>query len=463
MNNNKRIVKKAASIDKNSTRYRENLMKKAVIAKIVAFIVVLMAGAVISLIMPLRPKVSYTEGRTLAEFPKISTESFMSGDYFSAIDSWFSDTFPFRDNLISLNDKVESLYGIRDSVIYGEIVAGDTIPDVDVDVDELLKPVDKVDSDDTSSNDDLSYEEPDDNDIQTGETFGSIFVYDDSAYEYFVYSQQNTDEYVNIVNNLANAVQGEASFYSVIAPTSMDIILDDKVRSSVSSSDQRKAILYMYSCMSDKVNKTFTYDMLRSHRDEYIYFRSDHHWTSLGAYYTYCMLAQQMGFTPNSQDSYEKKEFTDFHGSFYTSTKEESLIINPDRVTAYVPRSTNSLVYQDADGRKNNYKIVADVSSFQPRNKYSTFIGGDNPYTEIVNPDLSDGSSCLVVKDSFGNALVPFLVDHFQYVYVVDYRHYKGTVSQLVKSKKIANVVMLNYVVATSSSATIKDMKKVCR
>ncbi len=494
-------TKKGAEIDKNNARYRDYLMKKAAIVKIVAFSVMLIIGATLSLIIPLRPKVSVSENRNLTEFPQFKLESFMDGTYFSSVDKWFSDTFPFRDQLLTCNDKVTYLYGLRSTVVHGEIVAGDEIPDVDVDVEGLMRPstrpeketatensTDMDSSKETETNEPGSSQETtvagsegnSENNSQSntqaptgaesetgsqvvGERFGSIFVYGDSAYEYFVYSQKNSDTYVELVNNLAAAVSDKAAFYSIIIPNSMDIMLDDSVRSSVSTSDQRKAILYLCSKMSDKVNKTFVFDMLKSRNNEYLYFRSDHHWTALAAYYTYCALASQMGITPNSLDSYKKMEFANFQGSFYSSTKVESLITKPDSVTAYVPMATNALKYHNLKGQTISYKIIADVSNFQPRNKYSAFIGGDNPYTEIENPNLKDGSSCLVIKESYGNALVPFLVDHFQYVYVVDYRHYTGTVTELVNKKNIQNVIMINNVVATSGSGPVADMKKVCK
>lgn len=490
-------VKKGVDIDKNNVKYRDYLMKKAAIIKIVVFSVVLVIGAVISLIIPLRPTVSVSENRTLTAFPGFSVESFMDGTYFSTVDKWFSDTFPFRDQLLVCNDKFTSLYGVRDTAVHGEIVEGDEIPDVDIDVNELMNSVSRPEkesgtaptvgdgTDETGTSSVSGKEESTSGAQETtkhpeqpatesekqqetgsevkGERFGSIFVYGDSAYEYYVFSQKNCEQYISMVNSLANSVSDKAAFYSVIIPNSMDIALEDSVRTGVTSSDQRKAILYMYSRMGDNINKTFVFDMLRSHKDEYLYFRSDHHWTALAAYYTYCMMAQQMGIEPNSLDKYEKKEFANFQGSFYTSTKAQSLVEKPDMVVAYVPMATNSLKYTTVNNKTVSYNIIADVSYFQPRNKYSAFIGGDNPYTEIVNPNLKDGSSCLVIKESYGNAFVPFLVDHFQYVYVVDYRHYKGTVSELVKQKNIANVILINNIVATTASENLSQMKKVCK
>ena len=91
-----------------------------------------------------------------------------------------------------------------------------------------------------------------------------------------------------------------------------------------------------------------------------------------------------------------------------------------------------------------SWPVIYDVSNYNAGLKYSTFIASDNPYTEIENKDLSDGSSCIVVKESFGNAFIPFLVDHYQTVYVVDYRYWTGSISKLAQDKNVNDVLFLN-------------------
>ena len=97
-------------------------------------------------------------------------------------------------------------------------------------------------------------------------------------------------------------------------------------------------------------------------------------------------------------------------------------------------------------------KVIFDESTAAASLKYGAFIMGDNPYTVIENPDLSDGSKCIVVKESFGNAFVPFLVDHYQTVYVVDYRYYSGSVSQLARDKGVTDVLFVNNLSAIRGS-----------
>lgn len=475
----------------NKEKYRGYIMKKAAIYKIVVFLVVLLAGAILSFIIPLRPTVSVNEKRTLTKFPEFSVESFLNGEYFKGIDTWFADTFPFRDQLMACNDKMVSMYGIRDTAIHGDVVKGDEIPDVDIDIDDINKitadgtnPAENETSDgrapgsETPAETEGNTKAPETNSQTTGEDIkdssgesaatageqiGSVFIYGNSAYDYYGFSQKYSDAYVDIVNALAEKVDGKAVLYDVVVPTSIDITLDDDVRKKLSSSNQKDAILYMYSKMSSKVNKTYVYDVLRERRNEYLYFRTDHHWTALGAYYTYTTLAKQMGLVPNKLESFEKMEFPNFKGSFCTVTGSVALNNNPDTLIAYKPMATNRIKYTDRKGNVVDYNVITDVTNWQPVNRYSAFIGGDNPYTEINNPLLKDGSACLVVKESYGNAFVPFLVDHFENVYVIDYRYYKGTVSELVERKNIQTVIMINNVGATSTDLRVNEMEKVCK
>lgn len=104
--------------------------------------------------------------------------------------------------------------------------------------------------------------------------------------------------YTAAVNKAASQLAGKANVYDMIVPTSMDITLPASVRKSVNSSDQRKALDYMYGSLSEAVRKVDVYDTLRNHRDEYIYFRTDHHWTALVAYYAYQDYAGRAGREP---------------------------------------------------------------------------------------------------------------------------------------------------------------------
>lgn len=275
--------------------------------------------------------------------------------------------------------------------------------------------------------------------------YGSVIVIGDSAYELFTNRQETATTYAETVSKLANTLEGTANVYDMIIPLSSAITMPDNYRDQVQSTDQEKAINDMVGLMSNKVHSVEIYDTLMEHRTEYVYFRTDHHWTTLGAYYAYVELCEVMGITPTDINTYETKTFDGFLGSFYNDTdKDASLGANPDTVTAYYPKSETSMHVIASDGMEYDWPVIYDVSSYSSGLKYSAFIASDNPYTEIVNKTVTDGSACVVVKESFGNAFVPFLVDHYQYIYVIDYRYWEGSISDLVKEKGATDVILLN-------------------
>lgn len=104
------------------------------------------------------------------------------------------------------------------------------------------------------------------------------------------------------------------------------------------------------------------------------------------------------------------------------------------------------------------WNIISDATEYDENSKYMCFIGGDQPYEEIHNPEITDGSACIVVKESYGNAFVPFLVDHYQDVYVVDYRYYEGSLSYLALSNNVQDIIFLNNAEALSSEDTVNKI-----
>ena len=97
--------------------------------------------------------------------------------------------------------------------------------------------------------------------------------------------------------------------------------------------------------------------------------------------------------------------------------------------------ATNEMTMINQQGKKMKYMVI------QPGNTYSVFIAGDEPWEEIDNPDKNDGSACVLIKDSYGDAFAPFLVDHYDKTYIVDFRYYKDDLTQMIKDDKIKDVI----------------------
>lgn len=276
--------------------------------------------------------------------------------------------------------------------------------------------------------------------------FGSVVVVGNAAYELYTYLDDPAENYAQTVNKVAENLSGTAQVYDLVIPLGSGITFPDNLRGQIQSGDQKDAVKKILEKLSDGVKAVDIYDSLMEHRSEYIYFRTDHHWTALGAYYAYEDFCEAKGIAPNPLDGYETVEFDNFLGSFYFNDTDEceQLGETPDVVTAYRPKMDAIMHIEDARGVKYDSKVIYDETNAAASLKYSCFIAGDNPYTEIVNNELTDGSACLVVKESFGNSFVPFLVDHYQTIYVVDYRYWTGSVSELAREKGVQDVLFIN-------------------
>ena len=439
------------------------------VLKVLLFFLALAGGTVMAFSLHLRSTGS--DGERLAQFPEFSLGALFSGDYFRGVDNWFSDTFPNRDTMVEINGKIEGLYGIRKQQVINthDDFEDDDIPDASrpgsVNTRPTQPPVTLPDPTATGSDGQPTApvttpptQEQPPQPPQEAQTLGGIIVVGDTGYETYSFSQAAADMYVNAVNRAAAALQGKATVYDILAPLGIDIVMDDATRATVKSADQKKAMDYIYGSMYENIRTVDTYSLLRQHRNEYLYFRTDHHWTATGAYYAYAGWAALKGVQAPALSSYETREFPGLLGSLYRNTKDKTSALsqNPDTVVAYLPPCDTSLVFTDSKGKETNWRVIYDVSGWAASSKYNTFIGGDNPFTVIKNKDRQDGTSCVVIKESFGNAFVPFLIPHYETVYVIDYRYYKGELTDFVTKNGVQDVIFVNNMSATRSTNLMK-------
>ncbi len=274
--------------------------------------------------------------------------------------------------------------------------------------------------------------------------YGNIVTIGDAGYELYTYVDKPAEKYAAAVNRAAKALAGKTEVYDLLIPLSSGITLPDADYDKITSSSQKKALAAIEEKLEAQVKIVDPYEKLMQHRDEYIYFRTDHHWTADGAYYAYETFCESKGLIPISRTRRESEEFAGFLGSFYNDSKAKELEQNPDTVKAYLPISSTSMQCENADGKKASYSVIYDVSGHPASLKYNAFIAGDNAISTITNEDLADGSSCIVVKESFGNAFVPYLADHYQTVYVVDYRYWNGDLIKLAEEKQADDLIFVN-------------------
>mgnify|MGYP002798712256 CR=1 FL=1 len=444
-------------------------------------VLTLIAVGVLALVLP-KPTVSEVERRELAKKPEFTLESWFSGEFAQQYDAYYADTFPQREELVTMASKIESMEGIRpdDVRIYQansspqqgteqpatpqqpsdtqseEVTVGESedAQQAEQPAEEQQPTIDYDSYDDPNApGNGLSQEGTD------GEQAGNLFLYKNMGMQIFGSSESLSKRYAQVINSYAEDLDG-VQVYSLIAPTSIEFYLPEGYEGIASS--QRENIDYVAENLSDKVKSVDAYSEIEKNKDEYLYFRTDHHWTALGAYYTYTDFCQAKGIASHNLDSFNTLTFDNFLGTMYASSNQApSLAANPDTVIAYEPNGVKTLTAHQADGTVlENYRIIADVSTWNSSSKYNCFIAGDQPFEEIHNPAITDGSSAVVVKDSYGNAFVPFLVDHYQDVYVIDFRYYSGSISQFVAQNQIDDVIFLNNLNATGAKSLLDSLQR---
>jgi hypothetical protein len=253
----------------------------------------------------------------------------------------------------------------------------------------------------------------------------------------------------------------------MIVPLHYQIALSRETADRFGASDCEAAIDYMYASMSDDIITPDALTELIAHNDEYLYYRADHHWTARGAYYAYVAFCKSKGILPTELSAYERLQFDGFLGTLYADADQPAAMKNnPDYVEAFVPMGTNKITVTEKNGNVTEYQVVnKKTDAWYPAAgaKYNCFIAGDNPISEIHNPDISDGSSIVIIKESYGNAFVPFLVDSYEYVYVIDYRYWSGDLANFVINNGIDDVLFLNVINVTSTAVRLNEMADIIK
>lgn len=413
--------------------------------KVVGFGGMLLVMFVIGCLWFLRPDTSVIEKRTLTTFPTITWSSFWDGSFFKELDTWYADTFPLREPLIAGSQALEDRYGLRGDQIVGDTMVADEIP-----TDADAAPAEPVSLFQEESTDNLK----DGTVTELGELQGQIYITNNCGYGLYYFSQEGADAFAATMNQIYANVKDKVNLYVMVCPISAGVMLDQSVLDDMKCSSEKDAIDYMYQRMDEGIHTIAAFDRLKMHNAEYIYFHTDHHWTALGAYYAYMEFCKEKGIAAHDIADYETVEFPGFLGTFYSSSNNSpALASNPDTVVGYYPKGTNTMMMNDSAGNMMQWKVVNDgVASYPKSELYAAFAGGDRAFSYAHNETITDGSAVMVVKDSYGNAFIPWLVDHYEYVYWVDVRYTSNTISQMVADYGIQDVIYQSQIYNASTT-----------
>ncbi|MEG0895560.1 MAG: DHHW family protein, partial [Oscillospiraceae bacterium] len=235
-------------------------------------------------------------------------------------------------------------------------------------------------------------------------------------------------KYLENFLNKSKEMLGENHASAIIVPTASNILTD---KLPAFATDFNQNILLDRMDFDARVP-------LNTHNQEYIYYKTDHHWTTLGAYYTYMDWADYMGITP--YDDYKKEMVSDkFYGTLYSKARLVST--TADEMWRYIPNNNAeyTVTYNLGERVENT---LYNPEKLEVRDKYSYFLNGNNPVVEIKSNNDKQGK-LLIVKDSFAHSFAPFAVNDFAQVDMIDLRYLNYSVVDYIKEHEITDVLVL--------------------
>lgn len=321
---------------------------------------------------------SETENRTLQQKPSFSVESLLSGEFTKNTETYIADQFPLRDHFVEGKSVMEKMWGKREN--NGVYHCSD----------QLIERFDAPDPARIESN-------------------------------------------IAAVNRLNAAT--DVPVYLSIVPTAASI-QSDRLPEGAPNADQDALIEQIYAGVtSGTIDQR---PMLAAHREDYLFYRTDHHWTTLGAYYGAAKILGNLGYEIAPLDSFTPEKVTDsFNGTLYSSSGYRD--VTPDEITLYVPSDKEKITVWK-DGKATEGKLY-DRSFLEKKDKYSMFMGGNTPLSVIETGN--SGKKLLIVRDSYADSMVPFLLPYFSEIHLFDARYYKKPISQYIAENEIDEAVLL--------------------
>lgn len=368
-------------------RFADNRSKIGKYIPAVVFLIFIYGMALWFLFSP-KTDYSSSEKRYLQKFPDANVEKVLSGEFGSEFETFFADRFPQRNTWVGLN-------------AYTTLAEGNN---------------------------------------------GASGVYN-CKNGYLINKPVSTD------NNLDKNVGAVVDFAKTIdAPTTVMLvpstgyIADDVLPTFHDKYNDDEDISKISSTLSkDKIGFV---DLRERFKSEYkngsqLYYRTDHHWTTKGAYTGYQELCKALGVTPIDDSTLKKDSYPDFYGTTYSSSG--FWLTPPDNIEIWSnPKNSDKnisvKITEGANVKTSGSMYFTD--HLKEDDKYPVFIDGNHALTEITNTNAKNGT-ILLIKDSFSHSLAPFLAENYSKVVLVDLRYYKESVSDLVSAYNPEQVVVL--------------------
>ncbi|MCR4923270.1 MAG: hypothetical protein K5931_04605, partial [Lachnospiraceae bacterium] len=224
-----------------------------------------------------------------------------------------------------------------------------------------------------------------------------------------------------------------------IVPNSFEI-LKEKVPRGLPLVDEKKEIDKFYKDLEafENVKTVDLYPKLleTSGEGKQVYYRTDHHWTTAAAYEGYKVICREMGIAPSSFETVKKGSIRDFYGTYYA--KYKGIFIKADTIEYYDIPVDSYLINE-----KDSFDSLYDEDKAKIYDKYAFFLRGNYGLAVIKGKGQKRGRDLIVIKDSYGNCLIPFLTMDYDSITVLDLRYYGGSVKKLLDEKKDQDILLL--------------------
>lgn len=443
------------------TRRRENNLFSLNIAVIVG----IFAFGALFMTFGERPTISEEENRGLAKCPAFTLESYFKGEFTKDFAEFYNDTVPLRSTFKTMISTFRANLGVKygeGESLHGPMPVIETRPDNSSRPSSSSKkpPVVVVtppaggsgssstvtstssSASTTVTSSSTSSEKPNDIDPNGGMMSGTVFVLNDGrALALSGGSYSGGQHYAETLNQYKQILGDGVNVYSLVSPTAVSFYMPEE--HAHLAGNEWDVIDYTNSFF-DGIIPIDAYSVFEQHTSEDIFMRTDHHWSSLGAYYAAQEFARvaQVDFAELNDENFEKISREGYVGTLYGYSGENQLIRdNPETFTYYKPQNdfttdfyTHALEYQYTGA------LMLDIDNLDVVSWYLVNICGDN-YAVNVNTDCHNGRRLMIVKDSYGNALPPFLTNSFEEIWVVDMRYFERSVTELCKSEGITDVL----------------------
>ena len=354
------------------------MSKKASWLQTVIFLAFIGIFFLLNLIIPDRD-FSENENRYLEQMPKFTFSKLFNGKFTSDFEDYVTDQFAFRNSWTALKARAELIIGKDENK--GIFLCED---------ERLIE----------------AFEEPD---------------------------MEDVDFSLSSIDTLAK--NSEIPVYFALIPSPAEIY-SELLPKGAPNASQKELIDYAYSTV-DAINVDI-YSALARHKDESIFYRTDHHWTSLGAYYGYTAVCEAMGLEAKALSDYEESIVTEsFLGTTFSSSG--FAWVEPESISTYVKQG-DAVITNYPNGKAIESSLYVE-SFLEAKDKYSYFYGGNTPLLTIET-GKEELPSLLIVRDSYMDSMSPFLMEHFSTIHIIDLRYYNASLAGYIEANEIDNILV---------------------